>query len=236
LTCGAFRAYHADEDAAFKKHDSKLYDRSRVEEARGEAALGRLQEVIASYRPGRGYEALRVKTGLTNVSRVEPNFGRVASAIAGQSVRVRCWSAQDWPRIENEAGTHRNVSIDYSGFASFVDQATDLAPEVCHSLALLRYGHNPPADVRLSFAVGVLAHEASHLVPAYEEVEANAECFGMQRIDRTARLLGASNAESRRLASIYWQRLYPDDAPSYTSPECRNGGLLDLHPRNPVWP
>jgi hypothetical protein len=235
-TCGAFKAYHADEDAAFKKHDAKLYERSRVEEARGEKALSHLQEVIASYRPGQGYQALPVKTGVTDVSRVEPNFGRVASAVAGQAVRVRCWSAGDWPRIEDEARTHRSVSIDYSGFAWFLEQATDLAPQVCHSLALLRYGQHPPADIRLAFAVGVLAHEASHLVPAYEDVEANAECFGMQRIDRTARLLGASSAESRRLASIYWQRIYPDNAPSYTSSECHNGGLLDLRPRDPVWP
>jgi hypothetical protein len=235
-TCSAFKAYHADEDAAFKHHDAKLYDRSRVEVARGEAALTHLQEVAASYRPGQGAQALAVKTGVINVSRIEPNLGRVASAVAGQAVRVRCWSARDWPRVEDAAHAHRNVSVDYAGFAWFLEQATDLAPEVCRPLVLLRYGHHPPVDTRLAFAVGVLAHEASHLVPSYEDVEWKAECFGMQRIRQTARLLGASGAESNRLASIYWRRIYPDNAPGYTSSDCHNGGLLDLHPANPVWP
>ncbi len=233
-TCSAFSAYHAD--GAFKNHDSKLYERSRVEVTRGEAALTHLQEVTASYRPGQGSQSLPVRTGVTDVSRVEPNFGRVASAVAGQAVRVRCWSAHDWPRIEDEAHAHHNVSIDYAGFAWYLEQATDLAPEVCRPLALLRYGHHPPADTRLAFAVGVLAHEASHLVPAYEDVESKAECFGMQRIRQTARLLGASAAESNQLASIYWHRIYPDDAPGYTSADCHNGSQLDLHPGNAVWP
>jgi hypothetical protein len=82
----------------------------------------------------------------------------------------------------------------------------------------------------------VLAHESSHLVVAAEDVESRAECFPMQQIDRTARLLGASPAESRRLATLYWRRIYPDDAPDYTSPDCHDGGLLDLHPDSAVWP
>jgi hypothetical protein len=235
-TCSAFRAYHADEDAAFKHHDSKLYDRSRVEVTRGEAALTHLQEVAASYRPGQGAQSLPVRMGVTDVSRVEPNLGRVASAVAGQAVRVRCWSARDWPRIEDEAHTHHSVSVDYVGFAWYLEQATDLAPEVCRPLVLLRYGHHPRVDTRLAFAVGVLAHEASHLVPSDEDVEWRAECFGMQRIRQTAQLLGASGAESNRLASIYWQRIYPDNTPGYTSSDCHNGGLLDLQPANAVWP
>jgi hypothetical protein len=235
-TCDAFRVYHADEDAAFKKNDAKLYERSRTEMTRGETSLTHLEEVVASYRPGQSYRALAVGTGVTEQSRIEPNLGRVASAIAGQPVRVRCWSDADWPRIEDEAQTGHHVSNDYSGFAWFIEQATDLAPQVCRPLSLLRYGHHPPADIRLAFAVGVLAHEASHLVPAYEEVESKAECFGMQRIRHTARLLGATAQEANELASIYWQRIYPDNAPTYTSDQCHDGGLLDLHPASTIWP
>ena len=58
----------------------------------------------------------------------------------------------------------------------------------------------------------------------------------MQRMARPAQLLGASTAESRALATVYWQSIYPDDSPGYTSSECHNGGLLDLRPRDPVWP
>jgi hypothetical protein len=135
-----------------------------------------------------------------------------------------------------EARHERHVSHDYAGFAWFAEQATDLAPEVCHALARLRYGHDSAANPRLAFALGVLAHESSHLVVSLEDVEARAECFGMQRIRRTGRLLGASPVQSSRLAAIYWQRLYPEDLPRYRSTECRNGGLLDLHPQSSVWP
>lgn len=66
--------------------------------------------------------------------------------------------------------------------------------------------------------------------------EARAECFGMQRIRRTAQLLGASLAESSRLATIYLRQIYPEDTPRYRSADCRDSGLLDLHPASSRWP
>jgi hypothetical protein len=235
-TCATFARYHADEDAALRKHSASLYERSRSEEAKAEAALTQLREVVVAYRPGKTYTELPLLTNVTDASRVEPNFGRVASAIAGRQIRVRCWSASDWPRVERDALAGENVATDYSGFAWYVEQAIDLAPPVCHNLAVLRYRHSVVASVRFAYAVGVLAHEASHLISSGEDVEWKAECFGMQRIRRTATLLGLPAGESSRLADLYWRRIYPDDAPGYTSPDCHNGGLLDLQPGSSVWP
>jgi hypothetical protein len=235
-TCAAFARFHLDEDSAFRKQNADLYMRSRAEENRAEVALSRLREAANAYVPGRAYRPLRAETGLTGDSRLEPNFARVASAIAGQHIRVRCWSAVDWPRIERDALAESDVITEFYGLAWFGENATDLAPEVCKPLAELRYGNDRTPGVALALGVGVLAHEASHLTPAGEDVEARAECFGMQRIRRTANLLGASPALSAQLAAIYWQRIYPEDIARYRSTQCRNGGLLDLHPGNPIWP
>lgn len=235
-TCAAFARYHGDEDAAFRKHNETLYERSRREEATAEATLTHLRQVVVAYRPGQTYRALPVLAGVTDVSRVEPTFGRVASAVAGQPIRVRCWSAADWPRVERDALAGEHVAADYSGFAWYFEQVVDLAPHVCRSLVELRYTHNTKVTSAHAYAVGVLAHEASHLVPSAEDVEWKAECFGMQRIRRTARLLGLGSRESSQLATLYWRRIYPEDAPGYTSSDCHNGGLLDLHPHSAIWP
>src|SRR5687767_7282188 len=54
-------------------------------------------------RPGLAWErSLPVRTGLTDVSRIEPNLGRVASRIAGRKVEVRCWSEDDWEVVSAE--------------------------------------------------------------------------------------------------------------------------------------
>jgi hypothetical protein len=234
--CDTFARYHSDEDEALRQHDADLYERSRREETRAEAALAHLRQVAVTYRPGATYTALPTKSGTTHVSRVEPILSRVASDVAGQTVTVRCWSVRDWPRVEQEAHAGEKVYVDNSGFAWFLEQATDLSPDVCDALTRLRYEHQRVPDLRLAFAVGVLAHEASHLVPPGEEVEWKAECYGMQRLQRTARLLGATHDEAARLADMYWRHIYPDDAPGYTSRDCRDGGLLDLHPASSAWP
>jgi hypothetical protein len=58
----------------------------------------------------------------------------------------------------------------------------------------------------------------------------------MQRVVEAAPKLGVTAAEGRQLARSYWKEIYPEDLPDYTSPDCRNNGLLDLHPNDSRWP
>jgi hypothetical protein len=65
--------------------------------------------------------------------------------------------------------------------------------------------------------------------------EAVAECYGMRTIAHTAVRLGRTRAEGRWLAERYARRFYPRRESPYASPECRNGGRLDLRPGSDVW-
>jgi hypothetical protein len=58
----------------------------------------------------------------------------------------------------------------------------------------------------------------------------------MQTIARAAVLLGRPPAQARYLAALYAKHWYPWWPRTYRSPECRNGGRLDLHPSTNVWP
>jgi hypothetical protein len=53
---------------------------------------------------------------------------------------------------------------------------------------------------------------------------------------RAARLLGAPAAYADSLAELAWTGLYPYGLAKYHSPECRDGGKLDLDPRSSEWP
>ena len=66
--------------------------------------------------------------------------------------------------------------------------------------------------------------------------EAKAECEGMQTIAKAAVLLGRPPAEARYLAVLYARHWYPGWPPRYRSPECHDGGRLDLRLSVNVWP
>jgi hypothetical protein len=66
--------------------------------------------------------------------------------------------------------------------------------------------------------------------------EAETECHGFQDVRRLARLLGASPSYAARLATAYWEWLYPANPKGYRTPYCRNDGPFDLNPQTDVWP
>jgi hypothetical protein len=89
----------------------------------------------------------------------------------------------------------------------------------------------------IAMALAVVAHESYHLL-GYSN-EAQVECYGMQSIWFVASKLGASVSESQALASLYATRIYPQrrtQTPAYWSPQCRDGGKLDLRPARAGWP
>jgi hypothetical protein len=101
-----------------------------------------------------------------------------------------------------------------------------------HLGAYVRSGrHRPSRDQVL--VVHVLTHEAMHLSGRLDE--AAAECAAVQRDARTARLLGAADADAAGLAAAYWHDLYPLMPDGYRSPECRSGGALDERLADAPW-
>jgi hypothetical protein len=165
---------------------------------------------------------------MSTASRVEPLFGGIASRMAYRQTEVRCWSGDDWkyrPR--------------FAGYFSPKDQTVHLPPRVCAELAELAYEHQPiragDSPIALARALQALAHESMHAA-GYRD-EAQAECYGMQSIRWTAQQLGATKEEGQYLASLYWEKRYPEIPDSkYRSEECRDGGRLDVQPGRGAWP
>jgi hypothetical protein len=183
------------------------------------------------------------KEGPTGDSRVEPILGRVADTLAEDlphSIEVRCWSSGDWPGVVDEmsAYTGERITEETLGFAAPDLVRVHLSPLTCERLGEIAYERKLPAAgeevTALADSVVTLAHEAMHV--AWVDEEAEAECLGAQFADETAVELGASKDYARKLARRYWERMYPLLPEEYRSPECRDGGELDIHPTSSVWP
>ncbi len=169
-------------------------------------------------------QPLPVIAAASSQSRVEPVLGRAASALAGRTVEVRCWSAADWPKVTVLD------PVETGGFADLATGTVNLPPSVCAPLDRLAYGPTHrfgKATWEDVAAAHVLAHEAAHLGAAGPS-EARAECDAVQTTTRAAELLGVDAAYARWMASLDWTHLYPDLPGSYRSPDCRPGGGLDL--------
>jgi len=172
-------------------------------------------------------------------SHVDPRLSRVAEAVAGRGVEVRCWSVSDWYRIDAERAAVDDDPQRLGLRAAFVsydrkriNMGTAVCADLAHGVDGVREGNESWWD--LIWAIGVLAHESMHVRGTGSE--ANAECFGIQEIPHVARLLGLNTVEGRRIARRYWAGWYPLRDPEYRSDECRDGGDLDQNPQSPVWP
>ncbi|MGZ4399198.1 MAG: hypothetical protein ACXVZ1_12370 [Gaiellaceae bacterium] len=99
-----------------------------------------------------------------------------------------------------------------------------------------RYSH-------LAYSIETLAHESIHLFDnaagqrADLPQEKRAECFGMQWVPWVAEQLGDSAADGRALAEYLYRYAYPQKrGTTYWSSDCREGGSLDLTPKDGTWP
>ncbi|MDX6490626.1 MAG: hypothetical protein QOD43_871 [Gaiellaceae bacterium] len=178
--------------------------------------------------------------GVTEVSRVEPRFSRVVAALSGvPATVVRCWSLPDWIELIAERGAYTGGAVDLRA-DGFVSEGTrvNLAPRMCERLVRFVYEGRRPGrgkvKLQLANTVLTLGHETVHVAPGGDE--AVATCYGLQRMRRAGVLLGAPRAYAESLAELAWSGLYPFGLAKYHSPECKNGGKLDLNPRIPRWP
>ena len=160
----------------------------------------------------------------------------IASELARRHVTIRC---------EGLSGALTGAGGE-SGRTEFVDgkpvSVSYLQEGVCqtlHSYARsLRAGPGCllPCErpLEIAWSLNTLAHESYHLAGVRNEAET--ECYALQAIEFVARRLGASPDQGRALAAFSFDQLPRRMPPEYSSPECRDGGRLDLHPGDPSGP
>ena len=178
--------------------------------------------------------------GMTEVSRIEPLYSRVASSLAGRRVEVRCWSEKDWLERTEEvaAWADRKTAVGpWSAYVSWDKERANLAPAVCRSLGRWAYERRWPEDRReayyFAWSVKALAHEAQHLRGIEGEA---AECYGLQAMREIGNALGLGDKHAQSFADYAWLYIYPRARGEYRSDDCRDGGDLDLRPATSVWP
>ena len=158
----------------------------------------------------------------------ERRLARVASAVVGAKVGVRCQSF-------GEAFVDARIELGYVRYRpdGRPERSTLIKRDQCRDLAAYqRSDKHHPSGAQV-VAVHVLTHEAMHMAGIVDE--ARAECAAVQRDARTARLLGASPADARVLAGRYWRTVYPLMPDGYRTRDCGPGGPLDEAGQDAPW-
>ncbi len=158
----------------------------------------------------------------------ERRLERIAAALVGHHVTVTCQSgAAAFVDAGSELGW---VPFDASGRPL---PRTLIKRAQCHDIEAYRHGDHEHPSQQQVVAVHVLTHEAMHM--RGQPVEAVAECEAVQRDAFTAKELGATEAQARRLARLYWLTVYPRMPDDYRSADCRPDGALDEHLTTAAW-
>jgi hypothetical protein len=158
--------------------------------------------------------------GLDDEAKTEATarFSAEASRIVGRPVEIRC----DESRRIVGAVQHSDGVAEVGGRVAY------LTPDRCHDLYRLAFEGGGPFS-QTARAIAVLAHESWHLKG--ERDEGRTECFALQSGVELAERLGATADTARRMMR---QQLAENalrasgDLEYLVSPECRDGGELDL--------
>jgi hypothetical protein len=169
-----------------------------------------------------GWDSLSVETR----AEAQDRFSAEASRIAGKPVRIRC----------DESGAFVGTVQHADGVAPVGGELAYLTPERCQDLYRLAFD----GEVRSSQtarALAVLAHEAWHLRGISDE--GTTECYALQSGVGLGERLGLSEDTARRMMQ---QQLVENAGRTgagteyVVSPDCRNGGTLDLDPESDRFP
>jgi len=169
--------------------------------------------------------------------REQDQLAMIASNLAGRHVGVRCPSfLSSLVDTHGEAG---RVQFDESGRPA---NRTDLAPQTCKALRQLEWvdftciarGDCGYDEFKAGWAAHTLAHEAFHL-RGFED-EGVTECYALQNTAFVAEQLGVSTPEARNLQAWLFVKGYPNEPEEYHSPQCYDGGPLDLRPEIAAFP
>ncbi len=235
LACKHLQRFHGAITLAIDHGQDSEIGKAQAEAKR---AAGLLLTADQMLPPGE-VRSLPVIAGEAEQSRLDPRFGRVASALAGKQLEIRCWSDADWRHLTREESsyTHGKLGASTLGFAGIGGTRVNLGPAVCAGLDDLAYKRAHPTDeggqLMLAAAVVTLSHEPQRSIGIAEE--SVAECNAIQLANGTAIKLGASPAYAAALVRTYW-RHYGEELPAYRSSECRKGGKLDLGRADSIWP
>jgi hypothetical protein len=159
-------------------------------------------------------------------ARTEALLSREAARIAGHPVRVRC----------DAEGRSVGIVQHADGIAEVGGDDALLTPEICFRLHRLVEGDEGPF-AQTARAIAVLAHEAWHLQGVADEGVTN--CYAFQSGVELGRRLGLARGTAQRMMrqQLAENAIQAAAAPAYLVPaECRDGGELDLDPKNPRFP
>lgn len=202
---------------------------------RAQTAVALADDALSDFSLAR--RALPVRRSPFEGSHADPVLEEAAErGIEGFETEVRCWSEGEWPALieEETALTNGQLTVDSAGaFANMATLQINMQESDCASLGRAASGGSWWPDdedhrLQLSWALGVLAHEAQHIAGVANEAET--ECRGQQRIADVAVALGAPVNRARALAEQSWAELYPTIDPEYRTIVCRDGGPFDLRP------
>ena len=169
--------------------------------------------------------------------REQDQLGAIASDLAGRSVGVRCPSfLASLVDTGAEAG---RVQFDASGRPA---NHTDLSPQTCKALrhlaaidfTCIERGDCGFKEFNAGWAAHTLAHEAFHLRGFQDE--GVTECYALQNTAFVAERLGVPAQQAEDLQAWLYKRGYPNEPTEYRSPQCYNGGPLDLRPQQARFP
>jgi hypothetical protein len=194
-------------------------------------ADSRLLDHLVLLRP------LESRSGPGADSRSDELYSRVATEVSSYNIDVRCWSTADWRQIRREAqAIGPETAKRFFASAGAFEGVANLAPSTCATLDRLAYRKHVPAGGaerrRLVTALATLGREAAR--GSATPTDAEAQCYGLQRVRPVARGLGVSGREAAALAAEGWT-LYRAGRLGVRSEECRDGGAFDLS-ASKVWP
>ena len=188
----------------------------------GLAVIGALALVLWVVEARTGWDGLDRETRAEASAR----FAEEASRIAGKRVTIQC----------DESGDYVGVVQHADGAAPLGGAIAYLTPERCHDLYRLAF-RGEITSSQTARAVAVLAHEAWHLRGVRDE--GTTECYALQSGVELGRRLGLSENAARRMMRQQLAENALRDARTaeyVVSPECRDGGRLDLDPNDARFP
>jgi hypothetical protein len=217
---------------------------ARLEETRCPA--GEVAIAPADVGVGDVVRCLPVRGDELEVSHVDPLYGRIAGEIVErmsglthggtENVKVICWNEQDWLTLSDAFRAAGLESLTYRpGWAPVGRGVINLSHHVCGQLDRIAYDDAESASLATGAAVGTLAHEAVH-VSGIED-EGVTDCYAMQLTAVTASGLGAGSDDADLLQVKYaeFNRQHKSGT-EYDSPDCYDGGPLDIDPGSSRWP
>jgi hypothetical protein len=188
----------------------------------GLGVIGALALVLWFVESRTGWDSLDAGTR----ARAAERFSREASRIAEKPVTIRC----------DESGRHVGAVQHSDGAATVGGDLAYLTPQRCLDLYRLAFEGDVTSS-QTGRAVAVLAHEAWHLRGVRDE--GTTECYALQSGVELGRRLGLTEGTARRLMRQQLTENSLRGAASLeyvVSPDCRDGGRLDLDPNRARFP